>query len=184
MKPVVLDNGTWYSYKTDYSKWTNFTVLPTEDENGNPVFAGLNEERSEQFHGHLMETIYGQVGSPLEADIIALKSGDIPVDQMTKRQKDYLLTDITVPKITGNTFDKEATQEKGSGNKSRKIFPELEKKGFINVNGVLYYITGHTIDDRAGDDNTEYNLVNVNDGTTKVIGATEHDMKDYNNKIG
>ena len=30
--PVVLDNGTWTSYKTDYSKWTNFTVLPAEED--------------------------------------------------------------------------------------------------------------------------------------------------------
>jgi len=33
--PVVLDNGTWYSFKMDFSKWTNFTVLPADEPNGN-----------------------------------------------------------------------------------------------------------------------------------------------------
>ena len=37
--PIVLDNGTWYSYKNDYSKWTNFTVTAAEepDDNGGDV---------------------------------------------------------------------------------------------------------------------------------------------------
>jgi len=38
--PVILDNGTWYNYKNDWSIVKNFTVLPAEEDGNGEVDGG------------------------------------------------------------------------------------------------------------------------------------------------
>jgi hypothetical protein len=149
------------------------------DEDGN--FAGLKDEEAGQFHDHLMDTIYTIDGTPLQSDIVGLKAGEIPIDQMEEKHYDYLLDDVTVPNVSQSSYTKAATQESGSGSKSRTIWPELENTGgFTNIDGVLFNIDSRTILDEGGDDVTVYNLVDVVTGQTLQINAAEKNASSAN----
>lgn len=141
------------------------------DDNGN--FTGLTDDTITGFNDYLQESIYGQTGTPLQAAIIGLKNGDIPFDQITADQIDYLAKDITTAKVADNYFTGISEYETGSGSDSRRIYPELEGKSFVLIGGTLYHIDSYTIDDQWGDDDTVYHLTST-DGTTKDIRAAKN----------
>jgi hypothetical protein len=90
------------------------------------------------------------------------------------------MQDATVPKIKANDFMQDATEEVGSGSDSRKIYPQLENNKYLNVDGKLYYVSGSTIDDKMGDDETVYTLVNVLTGANSTIRAMDKGVRPSN----
>jgi hypothetical protein len=150
------------------------------------AFIGLTDDAQAGFNTYIQETVFGQTGTPLQADIIAIKAGEIPPDQLKPGDPryDYLLKDTTVPQLKNGSFLNQASQETGSGSDSRKIFAELENNKYVNVEGKLYYVSGSTIDDRAGDDDTIYNLVNLATGAKYSVIATNNNTKYVGNKLG
>lgn len=146
-------------------------------------FMGLTDSVQSGFDGYMQDTLFGQTGTPLQADIISYKNGDIPIDQISGINDpayQYLLNDVSVPKM-----DRDASRwdlgETGSGSDSRTTIPQLENQKFVNYNGVIYEVTSKDIDDRVGDDDTFYLLTNVANGKTAKIVASEESSKMGNN---
>lgn len=42
--PVIKSNGTWFDFKNDKTKWTNFTVIPAEDDTNGNGANGANDD--------------------------------------------------------------------------------------------------------------------------------------------
>jgi len=137
-------------------------------------FTGLTEDEGEQFHEHLLKTFYEESGgTPLQADIVAIKVGDIPIDQIEERHIEYLKNDISVPKVKNLSYSSFTEGEDGKGRKSRTTYRELEEADFVVANGVLWKIVSMNQHTRVGDDWSKYNLLNVETGATKTITAKE-----------
>lgn len=150
------------------------------------AFIGLTDDAQAGFNTYLQETVFGQTGTPLQADIIALKAGEIPPDQIKPGDEKYkyLLSDSTVPKIANaNEFTKEATEETGEGGDSRKIFSALENNKYVSFRSNLYYVKGSSINDKAGDDDTVYTIVNLATGKESTIVASNTKSQWQGNKV-
>jgi len=152
-----------------------FETVTNPDGTTTEAFAGLNDSYLGSFNDYVNDTTYAQTGTPDEAEIIALKAGDMPIDQMESKHFDYLLNDVTTPEIDLGIYQDYATQEVGSGSSSRTIYPELENNvgGFTNIGGVLFNVQSKSILDEGGDDVTVYNIVDVVTGQTIEIAAVE-----------
>ena len=148
-------------------------------------FLGLGDDYMDGFNAHMQETLYGQTGTPLQADIIGLKAGDIPIDQIGGKDSDiyqYLLSDASVP-VMGTDPRNWDIAETGEGGDSRTTIPQLEGKKFINYGGNIFEVTSQSIDDKAGDDDTKYVLTNVLTGEVANITASEERHKMSENRF-
>lgn len=167
-----------------YALSNNIDVTsPTDAEfNQDGDFIGLKGEYLGQFNDYINETLYGQTGTPLEADIIGLKNGDIPLDQIDQKHIDYLLKDISIPQLSPPQGDRPLKDwahntwskgEKGRGADSRTTFTALEDAKFINIGGDIWKVDGQSVHDRIGDDWTNYKLVNAKTGEVLELTAQE-----------
>jgi hypothetical protein len=168
-------------YQYALAQGLNPDAIGTFDSDGN--FTGLQDSMLEEFNNHLQETLYGQTGTPLQADIIGLKNGDIPTDQITginDERYQYLLNDVTVSDV-GKLEDHNTFSETGSGSDSRTVIPGIEDVKFFKHGEQLFEVVRTDIDDRAGDDDTVYTVRNLLTGQEAKITASEEGSKLSNN---
>ena len=69
---------------------------------------GLKGLYMEAFNDHVNETLYNQTGSPLEASIIEIKSGQKPIDQISQAEIDgnanFFNGLISIPGVLASTI--------------------------------------------------------------------------------